>query len=80
MALPSVMRFLEGAFLDEGKATTRSTNEIWETSDRILSVCSTAWSIFPSSQHAFSTCLLTFLFLTFFLSGFVLDEHVRVCW
>lgn len=50
VALPSVMKLMEGAFLDEGKATTRSTNEIWETSDRILSVCNTAWSMLPSPQ------------------------------
>ncbi len=38
VTLPSVLKLIEGAFLDEGKGTSRSTNEIWEAGDRILSV------------------------------------------
>ncbi len=38
VTLPSVLKLIEGAFLDEGKGTPRSTNEIWEAGDRVLSV------------------------------------------
>ncbi len=38
VTLPSILKLIEGAFLDEGKGTPRSTNEIWEAGDRILSV------------------------------------------
>ncbi|KAH8973509.1 hypothetical protein BDL97_01G051800 [Sphagnum fallax] len=37
VTLPSILKLIEGAFLDEGKGTPRSTNEIWEAGDRILS-------------------------------------------
>ncbi|KAG0587022.1 hypothetical protein KC19_2G134900 [Ceratodon purpureus] len=36
VALPSVLRLMESAFLDESKGTTRSTNEIWDATNRIL--------------------------------------------
>lgn len=36
VSLPSALRLMESAFLDESKGTTRSTSEIWEATNRIL--------------------------------------------
>lgn len=36
VALPSVLRLMESAFLDENRGATRTTSEIWEATNRIL--------------------------------------------
>lgn len=40
VALPSVLKLMENAFLDESRDSPRSTSEIWDATNRILMVCS----------------------------------------